>query len=106
MVKNMSNENLCECFAYSLAGHDKGRLYVILSIIDDCAYLVDGRLRLISNPKKKKLKHLQIVKSKFKDILYKNNEQFKDTNDEAIKRAIKLFLKKDKEVTRVKNRFD
>ena len=54
VIENMSNENLCGYLAYSLAGHDKGNLYVILSVEGDIAYLADGRLKLIDRPKKEK----------------------------------------------------
>ena len=40
--------------AVSKAGHDKGRLYVIIEIDDSYVYLADGRLRTLDKPKKKK----------------------------------------------------
>ncbi len=47
--------------AYSKAGRDKGKIFVIVGILDDAHVLIaDGELRKVSNPKKKKLKHLQI----------------------------------------------
>lgn len=46
----------------SIAGRDTGKVFVILEIIDDqYLYLVDGRLRKLERPKKKKVKHLQIT---------------------------------------------
>jgi len=42
-------------------GRDKGKFFVVTGIIDDNYVLMaDGRLRTISRPKKKKLKHLVI----------------------------------------------
>ncbi len=93
----MSNENLCEYLAYSLAGHDRGKLYVILSIEGDMAYLTDGRLRLIDRPKKKKLKHLQVVKKNFRQVLTEVHETAGVITNENVKRAIKLFLREGKE---------
>ena len=46
--------------ATSLAGHDKGKTYVILSADESYVYLVDGSIRTLQNPKKKKLKQLVI----------------------------------------------
>ena len=48
--------------AVSLAGHDKGEIYVVLE--DDGQYcrLCDGRRKLLESPKKKKFMHLQIIK--------------------------------------------
>lgn len=51
---------LAGCLVQSLAGHDKGEYFIILS--DDGAFvtLADGRLRTAEKPKKKKKKHIQI----------------------------------------------
>jgi ribosomal protein L14E/L6E/L27E len=43
----------------SRAGRDRGRAFVILKLIDeDYVLLVDGRLRTLERPKKKKRRHL------------------------------------------------
>lgn len=47
-------------FARSLAGHDKGQLYVIWDYDETYVYLTDGRIRTVDKPKKKKRKHVQI----------------------------------------------
>jgi len=43
----------------SLAGHDKGDYFIVLSMNGEYAYVADGKLRKAESPKKKKLKHLQ-----------------------------------------------
>ena len=43
----------------SLKGHDSGRLYVVISVEEDFLLLCDGKRKLLSNPKKKKKKHLK-----------------------------------------------
>ena len=43
---------------YSIAGRDKGSLFLVLERDDDFAYLTDGKTRRCENPKKKKLKHI------------------------------------------------
>ena len=49
-------------FARSKAGHDKNELYEIIKLEGDCVWLVNGRNRTHENPKKKKLKHIQVIK--------------------------------------------
>lgn len=83
------NKELTGCFAQSLAGHDKCTVYIIVDIDDKYVYLSDGKNRLIENPKKKKIKHVQIDNCKDKNIETIINEH-KDLKNEEIKRAIKL----------------
>ena len=40
--------------AKSKAGHDKGQVYVIYGLDETYVYLVDGKIRTIEKPKKKK----------------------------------------------------
>lgn len=76
-------------FAVSLAGHDKDRLYIILKEADEYVYLADGVLRTADRPKKKKQKHIQIIR---RDSGLKNRlEAGELVRDEEIKRAIKLY---------------
>jgi len=84
-----TDDEIIGCFAFSKAGHDKGRLYIITGLSGDIVFLSDGRLKPVGSPKKKKLKHIQIVKKRCTDT-----DTFADTD---IKRAIKLFLKEGKE---------
>jgi len=42
----------------SLAGHDRGRLYHVLRMEGEYAFLADGKIRQMKNPKRKKVKHL------------------------------------------------
>ena len=44
---------------YSKAGHDKRKIFLVLSVEQDYAYIADGSLRKLEKPKKKKLIHLQ-----------------------------------------------
>lgn len=45
----------------SIAGHDKNNLFVIINVENEYVYLVDGKCRTLSKPKKKKVKHLERV---------------------------------------------
>ncbi len=48
---------------YSTAGRDRGRYFIVVDIIDDqYVMIVDGDLRKIEKPKKKKLKHIKKTK--------------------------------------------
>ncbi len=75
-------------FAKSLSGHDKNHIYYILSKGEREAYLVHG----IANPKKKNVKHFQIIKNipgELQDLL-KREEELSDT---TIRRAIREYEK-------------
>ena len=77
----------------SKAGHDKGKIYVIVNIENEYLYLADGEIRKKDNPKKKKIKHIQPTKYIDEDICKKiagNN-----VTDEEIKRVIKLYKKQE-----------
>ena len=43
---------------YSIAGRDKGNLFMVLKAEGDFVYLADGDVRRAENPKKKRLKHI------------------------------------------------
>lgn len=85
-------------FARSIAGHDKGKLYIIVEGTketghDDFVYLTDGELKLIDHPKKKKIKHIQVIKISDPAIESKILEG-QELRNEDIKRAIKAYAKR------------
>lgn len=45
----------------SMAGRDKGNLFVILKLEQDYLILADGRSRTVEHPKRKKKKHVQYI---------------------------------------------
>ena len=47
--------------ARSKAGHDKAKMYIIKEVDDTYVYLVDGRIRTLVHPKKKKKKHVRNI---------------------------------------------
>lgn len=60
----------------SKKGRDEGKVFVVIDIIDkDYLYLVDGKLRKLDRPKKKKVKHLYI----YKDVIDTEVSDFSDT---------------------------
>ena len=64
----------------SKRGRDEGKVFVVIDIIDNL-YLVDGKLRKLDRPKKKKVKHLYI----YKDII---DLDIKDLNDSYIRKKL------------------
>ncbi|HZK26464.1 MAG TPA: KOW domain-containing RNA-binding protein [Thermoclostridium sp.] len=57
-------------FAYSTAGRDKGRLFIVVNVIDeDFVSVADGGLRSIKVPKKKRIKHLKYTDLVSEEIL-------------------------------------
>ena len=50
--------------ARSKAGHDKDQIFVIIKTEQEYVYLADGKTRTVCRPKKKKQKHIQIIKEK------------------------------------------
>ena len=50
--------------AISKAGHDKDQIFVIIKTEQEYVYLADGKTTTVCRPKKKKQKHIQIIKEK------------------------------------------
>ena len=68
------------------AGRDKGRFMLIIEIVDeDYVYLVDGDLRRVENPKRKKIKHLKPLNIKAEDIAFKLQNKRNVCNKEVCK---------------------
>lgn len=88
-------------FAISKAGHDKGRMYLIIKEEEDFFYLADGRSRGVESPKRKRKKHLQLVKTGIDEILAEKLKNGQTVYNEEIKFAIKSRM--NKEVTHVKS---
>lgn len=70
--------------ARSKAGHDKAKMYIIKEVDDTYVYLVDGRIRTLVHPKKKKKKHVQIVHGTY---------NMKELDDAGIRKLIKDWMK-------------
>ena len=54
--------------ASSKAGHDKDKVYIIIKEDTEYVWLADGKLKTVDQPKKKRKKHIQIIR-------YFNNEE-------------------------------
>lgn len=74
----------------SLAGHDKDEVFFILREEGEYIYLVDGKYRTLTKPKKKNRKHVEHV-SCDTDGLGKKVREKQRVTDEEIARFIKCF---------------
>ena len=66
-------------FATSKTGHDKTKLHVIMNEDLEYVYLVDGDLKPLDKPKKKR-KHVQLILKKY---------NVSEADDTAIKKILK-----------------
>lgn len=74
-------------FATSLCGHDKGRIYMIVSEEGEMVGLCDGEQRCLANPKKKNKKHIQMMRSEKTAEAFPSLVQADDA-DQRIREAI------------------
>ena len=72
--------------ARSKAGHDKAKMYIIKEVDDTYVYLVDGRIRTLVHPKKRK-NNVQIVHGTY---------NMKELDDAGIRKLIKDWMKEEK----------
>ena len=68
--------------ARSKAGHDKDQIFVIIKTEQEYVYLADGKTRTVCRPKKKKQKHIQIIKEK---------QDITGADDAKIRKIIKSY---------------
>ena len=76
----------------STAGRDRDGYYIVTKVEGEYVYLVDGDLRKVENPKKKKMKHIVLTEfsdDEMTDRLVKNN---KVTNHD-IKKCLKNMIR-------------
>jgi ribosomal protein L14E/L6E/L27E len=75
----------------SLAGRDKGKLYLIVGFVEgNRVLLADGRCRTVNSPKKKNLKHLQPYRCVFPEI--KERIRQGNLNDNAVRNILNILL--------------
>ena len=83
----------------STQGRDKGKSYIIYQIKDDnIVFLVDGKYKLLLNPKKKRLRHIRLTPFINKELANKINQNIK-VNDQMVYHALHEYLKLNKEAT-------
>lgn len=89
MMEGQSMEHITPgMLAVSRSGHDKDTLYYIVKADGRFVWLSDGRLKPVEAPKKKSLRHIQVIR--------KGTEgQPEHLTDEAVKRIIKQYQRKE-----------
>ncbi len=70
-------------FVYASAGRDAGECFIVLSTEENYLYLCDGKSRKVSNPKKKKIKHVKLTGDRDEFIINKLASVGKLTNKEV-----------------------
>lgn len=76
---------------YTKCGRDKGRPFIVVNLAaaeEDYVFLVDGELRPVAKPKKKKIKHLQPTNT----VIAAVAEQGERLTDSDIKKLIKAEI--------------
>lgn len=76
----------------STMGRDKGLYFIVVETTENYVYLVDGALRKIDNPKKKKIKHIELTSMHEDNIATRVKNKYKITNQD-IKKALKEILR-------------
>lgn len=71
----------------SKAGRDKGRIFIVIEVDGEYAYLVDGDFRRLDKPKKKKVKHLIVYNTVFSELQYKIENKIR-LNNEYIRKLL------------------
>jgi ribosomal protein L14E/L6E/L27E len=88
------NKLQCGQVVKSKAGRDKDKIFVIIELEGEYAYLVDGNLRRIEKPKHKKIKHIQPTNNIIQEIKDKLEKDMKVTNVD-IRRNLALYQMND-----------
>lgn len=75
-------------FAKSMSGHDRNQIYLIKEKDEKFVYLVNGTTKTLDAPKKKSVKHIQIIRKLPIEVTDCLSEALTDV---TIKRAIKTY---------------
>ena len=76
----------------STMGRDKGLYFIVVGIEGNYVYLVDGSVRKVDKPKKKKVKHIELTTLHDEKIEMKVKNKHKISNQD-IKKALREILK-------------
>lgn len=90
---NALDEIKCGQIVRSKAGRDKGRHFIVYEVEGQFLNLVDGSLRKIEKPKKKKFKHIQKVNIYVEDFEKLRNHR--DFNNALVRKILNSYEKKE-----------
>ena len=74
----------------SVAGHDKGKAFIVMKVDGEYAYIVNGKNRKKQNPKKKKIKHLKLL-SVGENILTERLTNGEEVANETLRKATSRY---------------
>ena len=73
-------------------GRDRGLYFIVVGVEENYVYLVDGSVRKIDKPKRKKVKHIELTSLHEENIATRVKNKHKITNQD-IKKALREILK-------------
>ena len=79
--------------ASSKAGHDKDKVYVIIKEDTEYVWLADGKIKTVEKPKKKRKKHIQIIKYFYNEEIKTLLSEGKKVSDLEIMMVLKKYKK-------------
>ena len=77
--------------ASSKAGHDKDKIYVIIREEKEYVWLADGKFKTYAEPKKKRKKHIQVIKCFNNEEMKSKLLENKEVSDLEIVMALKKY---------------
>ena len=81
----------------SKKGRDKGKYFLVVRIVDNIAYIVDGKNRKVTALKKKNVKHLESVFVAILKDIATNIDNGGAVGNERVFKAIKTLVKNKQE---------
>ena len=81
----------------SKKGRDKGKYFLVVRIVDNIAYIVDGKNRKVTALKKKNVKHLESVFVAILKDIATNIDNGVAVGNERVFKAIKTLVKNKQE---------
>jgi len=72
---------------FSKSGRDKGKTFIVINVHEEYLYLVDGKLRTLDRPKKKKAKHVQPT-----NVVAELKTDGRTLQDADIRKHLKAFI--------------
>ena len=79
--------------ASSKAGHDKDKVYIIIKEDTEYVWLADGKLKTVDQPKKKRKKHIQIIKYFHNEEMQSKLLEGREVSDLEIVMVLKKYKK-------------
>ena len=79
--------------ASSKAGHDKDKIYVIIKEDTEYVWLADGKIKTVEKPKKKRKKHVQVIKYFYNEEIRSSLLEGKKVSDFDIVMILKDYKK-------------